>query len=114
MLYRLMSDPKTGVERKTRMYRLRSHKDCFIGSDCVDFLMTTLELDSRDEAGVIGEALMHHGLIQHVLRSEPFQDSRQFLYRFVEPSVSFLICSIKISFTLKDSQTDSLFLRRKL
>jgi len=82
-LFEMASHQKTGIERKVRIYRLRNHRDSFYGSDAVDWFMARLSLD-REEGVAIGEALMHRGLIQHVLRCEPFQDSKNSLYRLAE------------------------------
>lgn len=78
----MMINQRTGVERKTRVQRMRTHKDCFVGSDAVGWFLRVLKLDSREEATAIGESLMHRGLIYHVLRSEPFQDKNNMFYRF--------------------------------
>lgn len=82
-LYYLMGDVKLGLDRRTRAFRFRNHKDCFVASEAVDWFMRTLKLDSREEAVAIGEALTHRGLIAHVLRSEPFQDGSN-LHRIIE------------------------------
>ena len=81
-LYKLMTNPKTGVERRTRTSRLRSYKDCFVGNEAVDWLLNVLSLDQRSEAVAIGEAMMHRGLILHVSKSEPFCDNKSALFRF--------------------------------
>ena len=88
-LFKMMNDSKTGVEKKTKTYRFRTHKDCFAGTEAVDWLIKNLRFSTREEGVAIGEALMHRGLLLHVLRSEPFQDSN-FLYRFADvPDVRF-------------------------
>jgi hypothetical protein len=96
-LYEIAVHPKTGIERKIRMYRLRNHRDSFWGSDAVDWFMKTLVVD-RQEGVAIGEALMHRGLITHVLRCEPFQDSKNSLYRFAEITVLFFTIYLFIIF----------------
>merc|ERR1711879_468972 len=65
-LYHLMRHQTQGLERKTRAFRFRNHKDCFIASEAVDWFITNLKLDSREEAVAVGEALTHRGLISHV------------------------------------------------
>lgn len=84
-----MRDPKNGLERKTRTFRFRSHKECFVASEAVDWFIKHLKLDSREEAVAVGEALTHRGLIAHVLRSEPFQDNSS-LHRIIDMDVSLL------------------------
>lgn len=81
-LYKLMQEPKTGIERKNRTQRMRTHKDCFLGSDAVDWFIRVLRLETREEGIAIGENLMHRGMIYHVLRNEPFQDKGNMFYRF--------------------------------
>lgn len=85
-MYCLFRDPVIGLERKTRNFRFRSHKDCFIASEAVDWFMQYLKLDSREEGVAIGEALTHRGIIYHVLKSEPFQDNGSF-HKIVEIDV---------------------------
>eukprot|EP01094_Clydonella_sp_ATCC50884_P017351 TRINITY_DN2_c0_g3_i2.p1 TRINITY_DN2_c0_g3~~TRINITY_DN2_c0_g3_i2.p1 ORF type:complete len:320 (-),score=98.49 TRINITY_DN2_c0_g3_i2:33-992(-) len=77
----LFSCPHTGVKRSTRSKALRTHKDCFVGSEAVTWIQKRLLLDSRDQAVAIGEALMHQGKIYHVLRNEPFADSKSLYFR---------------------------------
>ena len=77
-----MKDLKNGIERKTRTYRLRLHKDCFVGSDAVDWLIEKLKIITREEGVAIAESLMHRGFIFHVLKCEPFQDNKNLFYRF--------------------------------
>mmetsp|Transcript_15572 Transcript_15572/g.19828 ORF Transcript_15572/g.19828 Transcript_15572/m.19828 type:complete len:280 (-) Transcript_15572:75-914(-) len=83
LLYHRMRDPVKGLDRKTRTFRFRNHKDCFVASESVDWFISELRLDSREEAVAVGEALTHRGLIAHVLRSEPFQDNSS-LHRIIE------------------------------
>lgn len=81
-LFNQFKDIKEGVERKTRVYRLRTQKDCFQGSEAVEWFFTKLKLVSKQESIAVGELFMKLGLISHVVGSEPFQNSKMFFYRF--------------------------------
>lgn len=61
-LLKLMKDPKRGVDRRTRTFRLKKHKDCFVGMEACQWLTQTLGLISTEEALAIGECLMHRFL----------------------------------------------------
>lgn len=80
-LLEMLSEPHTGVKRTTRSKSLRTHKDCFVGTEAVTWFQRRLLLESRDQAVAIGEALMHQGKIYHVTRNEPFADSKSLFYR---------------------------------
>jgi hypothetical protein len=56
-------------------------KNCFTGTDAVDWLTKTL-LISRAEAVLVGESLMHRGLFHHVHFTTTFKDNPQCLYQF--------------------------------
>ena len=99
-LFNLFKDAKEGIERKTRVYRLRSHKDCFQGSDAVDWFIGKIKLNSRDEGVAIGELLMKLGLISHVLGCEPFQDNKMFYYRFKSVCFFFFFNYFNLFFNL--------------
>ena len=83
-LMRLMKDPRRGLDIKTRTYRLRKHKDCFVGlfhlslplnlpvsplltsshllltaSEATAWFMQNLGLSTVEEALAIGECLVH-------------------------------------------------------
>ena len=79
------NNKKTGVGIKDRRWRLRKYKQCFIGSDLVNWLILQedLHIESREQAVAIGEILMYRGIIKHVVETEPFADD-YFFYRFVE------------------------------
>jgi Vacuolar membrane-associated protein Iml1, N-terminal domain/Domain found in Dishevelled, Egl-10, and Pleckstrin (DEP) len=43
-IVRLMRDPQTGVEIKTRRYHWRQFRDCFLGSEAVSWLVANIDL----------------------------------------------------------------------
>jgi small-conductance mechanosensitive channel len=69
-----------GVPRADRRHWLRVHRDCFVGSDAVAWLMKREGL-TRNEAGELGERLGELGRIRHVLDEHGFRDG-PFYYRF--------------------------------
>jgi hypothetical protein len=62
----------------------RVHRDCFIGSDAVDFLVTQGLADSRTIATKIGQRMLDKKMILHVTDSrKKFKDAYLY-YRFAE------------------------------
>ncbi|KAK7957364.1 Vacuolar membrane-associated protein iml1 [Apiospora aurea] len=87
-----------GVRMQNRRWHLRLHYNCFIGSDMTTWLLDNFEdLESRDEAVELGNALMVYdderpkdgtsrdprkergrGIFVHVERRHPFRDGQYF------------------------------------
>lgn len=62
----------------------RVHRDCFIGSDAVDFLITQGLADNRKIAVKIGQRMIEKKMIRHVTDSrKKFRDAYLY-YRFAE------------------------------
>jgi hypothetical protein len=75
---------RKGVELKDRKYFLTTYKQCFIGSEAVDFLVQSGAAESREDAVMLGNALSaEYHLFEHVARDHDFQDAKLF-YKFVE------------------------------
>ena len=75
---------RKGVELKDRKYRLTTYKQCFVGSEAVDFLMSSGAAEAREDAVQLGNALSEeYHLFEHVTRDHDFKDDRLF-YRFVD------------------------------
>ncbi len=68
-----------GVEIRARRYRAKTYDECFVGTDCVNWLMRTAQI-GRDDALRVGQALFALGYIYHVVREQPFRDGH-FYYR---------------------------------
>jgi len=71
-------------DRDVGWFGFRTEKNCFYGSDAVDWMLENEIARSEDEAVRIGNRLilcnvMHHVAHAHVLKNE------NFLYRFVDP-----------------------------
>jgi len=75
--------PVAGVEVKARSYLLKSHPDCFIGSEAVTVMLQALpeDLRTRSCAVFVGNLLMDAGMIEHVTAERRFKDTN-FFYRF--------------------------------
>jgi len=80
-LSKLIRDPDSGIEIKSRRYRLLKYDKCFVGSHLVDWLIEYEHSSSREGAIELGQKFMDLKLFHHVCRSEPFRDGN-FYYRF--------------------------------
>jgi hypothetical protein len=73
---------KENVKIADRSYRLKTYKQCFVGNEAVDYLVDSGATISREDAVVLGKALMEMRLFEHVCRDHDFRDEYLF-YRFV-------------------------------
>ncbi len=69
-----------GIEIKERRYRLKLYPDCFVGSELVDWMVTTLSIPP-EKAVQIGQLLIEKKLIHHVHDEHSFKNEFLF-YRF--------------------------------
>lgn len=69
-----------GIQIKERQFHLKTYRQCFIGSEAVDWLVSHLKI-SRQDAVVVGQRLVNENWIHHVLDEQAFQDD-YFFYRF--------------------------------
>ena len=75
---------RKGVDLKDRKYHLATYKQCFVGSEAVDFLVSSGIAESREDAVMLGNALStEYHLFEHVTRDHEFKDEKLF-YKFVE------------------------------
>ena len=71
----------------------RVHRDCFIGSDAVDFLVTQGLADTRKQAIQIGERMVDKKMIRHVTdRRRNFRDAYLY-YRFADDDLESAVLS---------------------
>ncbi|MEO1133903.1 MAG: DEP domain-containing protein, partial [Cyanobacteria bacterium J06639_1] len=70
-----------GLDIGDRRYRMKLYRNCFVGSEAVDWLVRTQGL-SRGEAVIVGRRLVRHNSIEHVLGEQDFADDYYF-YHFV-------------------------------
>jgi hypothetical protein len=74
-----MQKKDTGLSIKDRKYHLRNYKKCFVGSECVDWMVKSINVaGSRDEATKLGQLLMDEGFIEHVVDRKDFNDGYYF------------------------------------
>lgn len=59
---------KKNVTVKDRRYRLSVYKDCFLGSEAVQWLVTSGTAQNRQDAVKLGLLMQEAGLIEHCLR----------------------------------------------
>jgi len=71
------------IEIRNRSWMKRIHRDCFIGSDFVDFLVNQGLAGSRLDAVNIGKKMISSKLIKHITSSGSFKDAYLY-YRFAE------------------------------
>ncbi|CAN8067138.1 unnamed protein product [Agarophyton chilense] len=76
---------KSNVSIRDRRYRLQTYKDCFVGSEAVQWLVTSGTAQSRADAVRLGLLMQEAGLIEHCLRDHDFKDEDLF-YKFIEDS----------------------------
>ncbi len=69
-----------GIEIKERRFQLKVFPNVFLGSEAVEWLMIH-ERATREEAILIGQLMLKHGIIHHVLNEHDFKDDPLF-YRF--------------------------------
>jgi hypothetical protein len=70
------------IKVSDHMYRLKTYKDCFTGTEAVDLLLSSGITSSRQDAVLIGRAFTYeYNLFQHVANDHEFEDAAYF-YRF--------------------------------
>ncbi len=70
----------SGVGIRTRSYLGKSYPECFVGSEAVDWMARTYQLD-REQAVALGQRLIDLCLLHHVVDEHDFVDGA-FFYRF--------------------------------
>ena len=75
------------VDVKDRRYRLKTYKNCFVGSEAVDMLVSTRIANSRSEAVEFGRTLARElNLFSHVTEDHAFCDKNLF-FRFNDSGI---------------------------
>eukprot|EP00606_Chrysophyceae_sp_TOSAG23-5_P000695 GSChrysophyteH2.ASY1.ANO1.392.1 assembled CDS len=72
------------IEIRNRSFMRRVHRDCFLGSDAVDFLCSHGLADSRPQAVQIGKKMCDKAMMRHVSDSKQFKDASHMYYRFID------------------------------
>lgn len=76
-----MSSPNGGVQVRDRVFRLSRYRDCFVGSEAIDWICAELDI-GREQALRLGQRLVSNGMVRHVLNEHDFEDGYLF-YTFV-------------------------------
>jgi pyruvate/2-oxoglutarate dehydrogenase complex dihydrolipoamide dehydrogenase (E3) component len=82
-LLELAEEFQAQIEIKDRKYRLKTYKDTFVGSEAVDYLVSSGKAATRTEAVSLGQVLqVNFHLFEHVTRDHDFADDGLF-FRFL-------------------------------
>ena len=82
-LLRLRDKLKGGLSIKDRRWMLKTYRSCFVGQDCVKFLIQSNEATNEREAVILGRMLIAAHIIRHVEGDHDFKNENLF-YRFVD------------------------------
>ncbi|XP_070187506.1 1-phosphatidylinositol 3-phosphate 5-kinase-like isoform X2 [Littorina saxatilis] len=80
-LWRQLQETDTGVEMQSHRIRLRTHQNCIVGRDLVDWLMQNDRAVKREQAVAIGQALMYAGFVEPIGNQLPIFRDDFTLYR---------------------------------
>eukprot|EP01132_Coremiostelium_polycephalum_P009876 gene9876-12114_t len=80
--YRMNLPIPIGIKMVDKKYRLRTYKKCWVGSEGIDWLLQNVEINTREEALNIGQAMMDLKLIKPVEKTQ-FADGFHY-YRLKE------------------------------
>ncbi|KAL3284887.1 hypothetical protein HHI36_019023 [Cryptolaemus montrouzieri] len=80
-LFEEISKPIGGITLKAHRYRLRTHYDCFLGSELVDWLIYQQKANNRIQAIAICQALLEGNYIECISDATSFIDG-YVLYKF--------------------------------
>jgi len=78
-----IQDKESGFDCQNRKRHLRTHRNCFIGSEAVDWLLANTELTERSHAVELGCMLQRTGIFTTVDGVNSFGDDKTF-YRFID------------------------------
>lgn len=75
----LQADPPRGVPLADRRWHFRVHHRCFRGDHFTSWLLSNYkDIQTREEAVKLGDALMARGLFSHVMQKHHFRDGNYF------------------------------------
>ncbi|PRP81101.1 RapGAP/RanGAP domain-containing protein [Planoprotostelium fungivorum] len=77
-----MKEEKGGVPVKDRKQMLTNYKRTFSGKDAVQWLISTKESSTREEAVALWQNLLSEGIIWHITREHGFMDDSNMYYQF--------------------------------
>lgn len=67
-LAELIESFKKNVSIKDRRFRLQTYKNTFVGSDAVQWMVTSGTAETREDAVKLGLLMQEAGLIEHCVR----------------------------------------------
>ncbi|KAK0041710.1 1-phosphatidylinositol 3-phosphate 5-kinase [Biomphalaria pfeifferi] len=88
-LWRQICDAEAGVEMQTLRIRLRTHQNCIVGKELVDWLIKYDKAATRDQAIAIGQALLYAGYLDLVGNQQHMFRDDFTLYRHGEAASTF-------------------------
>lgn len=68
----LVENFKKNVTIKDRRFRLQTYKSTFVGSDAVQWMVTSGTAQTRDDAIKLGRLMQDAGLIEHCCRDHEY------------------------------------------
>ncbi|KAJ3193213.1 vacuolar membrane-associated protein iml1, partial [Irineochytrium annulatum] len=74
-----MQHPATGLMTKDRRWHFILYEGVFVGSDCVDWIMSNVsDVETREDAVEFGNELLASGVIEHATKRHRFLDGHYF------------------------------------
>ncbi|KAI4717521.1 hypothetical protein E4T48_06269 [Aureobasidium sp. EXF-10727] len=75
----LQADPPKGIPVADRKWHFKTHWKCFRGDHLTSFLLVNFkDIDTREDAVKLGNALMKKGLFTHAVQKHQFRDGNYF------------------------------------
>ena len=74
---------KQNIKLEDRTFRLRTYKQVFVGTEAVDYLITSGAAKSRKDAIELGKAFQRRNIFEHVCQDHDFEDEH-FFYRMLD------------------------------
>ncbi|GAB7350759.1 hypothetical protein MBLNU459_g1305t2 [Dothideomycetes sp. NU459] len=75
----LQADPPKGIPVADRRWHFRLHYKCFRGDHLTSWLLTNFkDIETREDAVKLGNALMRRGLFTHAMEKHQFRDGNYF------------------------------------
>lgn len=68
----LVDNFKKNVSVKDRRYRFKTYKKCFVGSDAVQWMVSSGTAETREDAVTLGLLMQEAGLIEHCVRDHEY------------------------------------------
>lgn len=66
------------IDIQNRTYLLKTYKQCFIGTEAVDWILQSTYLENREEAVELGNIWLTSGMISHVTGDHELKDKPLF------------------------------------